>query len=73
MSEWEVSTDVREITLLDSQDMDYSVKLQKDKQDCDCQKTIALAGAYCNEIQLNPCWQNVKEGSVVLGLFLFLE
>jgi hypothetical protein len=54
MSEWEVSTDVREITLLDSQDMDYSVKLQKDKQDCDCQKTIALAGAYCNETQPSP-------------------
>jgi hypothetical protein len=31
MSEWEVSTDVEEVMLLDSQDIDYSVELQKDK------------------------------------------
>jgi hypothetical protein len=30
-----VSTDVREIRLLDSQDIDYNVRLQKYKQDCD--------------------------------------
>jgi hypothetical protein len=41
----------------------YKVKLQKDKQDCDCQKTIALIGAYCNETQPSPCWENVKEDS----------
>jgi hypothetical protein len=41
MSEGKVSTDVREVSLLDSQDIDYNVELQKDKQDCDCQKTIA--------------------------------
>jgi hypothetical protein len=31
MSEWKVSMDVREVMLLDSQAMDYSVELQKDK------------------------------------------
>jgi hypothetical protein len=31
MSEWKVLTDAIGIALLDSQDMDYSVKLQKDK------------------------------------------
>jgi hypothetical protein len=30
MSEWKVSMDVREVMLLDSQDMDYSVKFQKE-------------------------------------------
>jgi hypothetical protein len=55
-----VSTDVREIRLLDSQDIDYNVRLQKDKQDCDCQKTIAPAGAHCNERLLSPYWENVK-------------
>jgi hypothetical protein len=54
MSEWKVSTGGREVRLLNSQDMDYSVKLQKDKQDCDFRKTIATAGAYCNETQLSP-------------------
>jgi hypothetical protein len=39
MSEWKVSMNVREVMLLDSQDMDYNVELQKDKQDCDCQQT----------------------------------
>jgi hypothetical protein len=31
MFEWKVSTDAREVRLLDSQDMDYNVELQKDK------------------------------------------
>jgi hypothetical protein len=31
MSEWKVSTDVEEVMLLDSQDIDYNVELQKDK------------------------------------------
>jgi hypothetical protein len=31
MSEWKVSTDVEEVMLLDSQDMGYKVKFQKDK------------------------------------------
>jgi hypothetical protein len=53
--------------------MDYSVKLQKDKQDCDCQKTIAPAEAYCNGTQLGPCWENVKEDSEGLEIFLVLE
>jgi hypothetical protein len=61
------------IALLDSQDMNYSAKLQKDKQDCDCRKTIATIGAYCNETQPSPCWENVKEVIEVLGIFLFLE
>jgi hypothetical protein len=73
MSEWEVSTNVEEVMLLDSQDMDFNVELQKDKQDCDCQKTIATAGAYCNEMQPSPCWENVKEVSEGLELFLVLE
>jgi hypothetical protein len=73
MSEWKISTNVREISLLDSQDMDDSVKFQKDKQDYDCQKTIAPAEAYCNETQPSPCWENVKEDSEVLGLFLIFE
>jgi hypothetical protein len=51
ISDWKVSTDVGEVMLLDSQDIDYSVKLQKYKQDCDWQKTIATTGAYCNETQ----------------------
>jgi hypothetical protein len=49
MSEWKVSMDVREVKLLDSQAMDYSVELQKVKQDCDCQKTIAPIRDYYNE------------------------
>jgi hypothetical protein len=40
--------------LLDSQDVDYNVKLQKDKQDCDCQKKIATIEASCNETQPSP-------------------
>jgi hypothetical protein len=48
--------------------MDYCVTFKK-KEGCDCQKTIAIAGAYCNETQLSPCWENVKEDSVVLGFF----
>jgi hypothetical protein len=35
MSEWKVSMDAIGIALLDSQDMDYNVRLQKDKYDCD--------------------------------------
>jgi hypothetical protein len=31
MFKWKVLTDAREVRLLDSQDMDYSVKFQKDK------------------------------------------
>jgi hypothetical protein len=31
MFEWKVLIDAREVMLLDSQDMDYNVKLQKDK------------------------------------------
>jgi hypothetical protein len=30
MFEWKVSMDVREVMLLDSQEMDYSVKFQKE-------------------------------------------
>jgi hypothetical protein len=48
--------------LLDSQYMDYSVELQKDKQDCN-----APVGAYCTEIELSPWWKNVKEDSEGLG------
>jgi hypothetical protein len=73
MFEWKVSMDVREVMLLDSQDMDYNVELQKDKQDCDCRKTIATTRAYCNETQPSPCWENVKEDSEGLELFLALE
>jgi hypothetical protein len=40
MSEWKVSMDAIGIALLDSQDIDYNVRLQKDKYDCDCQNTI---------------------------------
>jgi hypothetical protein len=73
MSEWKVSMEAIRIALLDSQDMYYSVRLQKDKQDCDCPKTIAPVGAYCNETPLNPCWENVKEDSEGLELFLVFE
>jgi hypothetical protein len=57
ISEWKVSMDAIGITLLDSQDIDYNVKLQKDKQDYDCRKTIATAGASCNETQPSLCWE----------------
>jgi hypothetical protein len=73
MSEWKVLTNAIRIALLDSQDMSYNVKLQKDKQDCDCRKTIATTGAYCNETQPSPCWKNVKEVSEGLELFLVFE
>jgi hypothetical protein len=53
--------------------MDYSAKLQKDKKDCDCQKTIATTGASCNETLLSPYWKNVKDDSEGLGIFLILE
>jgi hypothetical protein len=65
--------DVREVMLLDSQDMDYNVELHKDKQDCDCQKTIAPAEAYCNGTRLSPYWENVREDSEGLELSLVLE
>jgi hypothetical protein len=65
--------DVREVMLLDSQDMDYNVELQKDKHDCDCRKTIATTGAYYNETQPSPYWENVKEVSEGLGFFSFLN
>jgi hypothetical protein len=36
------------VALLDSQDMDYSVKLQKDKTVI-AKRQFATTGAYCNE------------------------
>jgi hypothetical protein len=62
-----------EIRLLDSQDMNYSVELQKDKEDCDCRMTIATTGAYCNETPASPYWENAKEDSEGPELFLILE
>jgi hypothetical protein len=59
--------------LLDSQDMDYNVKLQKDKKDCDCRKTITIAGAYCNETQLRSCWETWKKIVKFLDFFSFLK
>jgi hypothetical protein len=62
MSEWKVSMNVREIRLLDSQDMDYSVKLQKLNK-----ITIATAKRQLhqhelfNATQLRPCWETSKE------------
>jgi hypothetical protein len=73
ISEWKVSMDAIGMTLLDSQDIDYNVKLQKDKQDYDCRKTIAPIGAYCNETQPSLYWEKAKEDSEGLGLFLVLE
>jgi hypothetical protein len=35
--------------------------------------TIAPAGAYCNETQPSPYWENVKEDNEGLGLFLIFE
>jgi hypothetical protein len=73
MFEWKVSIDTREVRLLDSQDMDYRVKFQKDKYDCNCQNTIAPTGAYCNETQLSPCWETTKKIMKVLDFFSFLN
>jgi hypothetical protein len=37
------------------------------------QKTIATPRASCNEIELSPCWKNVKEDSEFEEVILFLE
>jgi hypothetical protein len=79
MSEKKFATVTRKVKLLDSQVMDYSVKLQKDELDCKIhanaitKKAMAHTWTPCNETQLSPDWGTSKKIVKFSNFFSFFN